>query len=226
VYPTNDPQQVDSYGPTDGDAFVEGTEQGPLTIAAQDDVVVTGNLCYQSWNSGSLASMSTSAGTAYFSTSCGTAPSTPTSDVLGLVAYNYIELNYPNNSGTPNCTNNMAPYGLTASLNCDLCPNNCNATGTTYIDAALLALNQQFWVAEYNTGGSQGYLELNGTIGEDWRGPVGEGNNGYVKDYVYDQRLAYLSPPDYLNPGTNSWQIGSISTSRASCPSTLCSSVP
>ncbi len=29
--------------------------------------------------------------------------------------------------------------------------------------------------------------------------------SGYAKNYQYDPRLIYLSPPYYLNPGTSQW---------------------
>jgi hypothetical protein len=230
-YNSSDPSEYGQSSATDGDAIVEGTINSPLTIASQDNVVITGDVCYNSFNSGSLTTLSTGAGSAAVSTNCGTAPSTPSGDVLGLVSYNYVELNHPYNgsygSSVPTCASNMATYGTSGSLDCDLDP----SSGTTYVDAAILALNDQFWVTYFDQGNPDGNLEVNGAISEDWRGPVGQFGgsgpiHGYSKDYLYDQRLGYLSPPDYLNPGTASWQIGSIDTTRTPCPTTLCSAFP
>jgi hypothetical protein len=232
-YGTNNSQEFGTYGPTEGDAIVEGTVQGPLTIAAQNDVVVAGNVCYQSW------------------TNCGTAPSTQTTaDVLGLIAYNYVELNHPvsctsyDRSGNCNqytnasaCPNNEAPMGPGTSLDCSLSPGNSGTypnTGATYIDAAILALNHQFWVNYFDQGNAMGNIEINGSISEDWRGPVGTFNNngqittGYSKQYDYDPRLEYISPPQYLNPGTSSWALGSLSSSKGFCPTAItgCSTIP
>ena len=213
-YGTNNAQEFGTYGPTEGDAIVEGTVEGPLTIAAENNVVIAGNICYQSW------------------TNCGTAPSTQTTaDVLGLIAYNYIEVNHPVDSQSKNatsCPSNEAPMGPGTSLDCSLDPGNTGTypdTGTTYIDAAILALNHQFWVNYFDTGKPMGTIEINGSISEDWRGPVGtfdrnqQPASGYSKTYDYDPRLEYLSPPQYLTPGTSSWALGSLSSSKGFCPS-------
>jgi hypothetical protein len=231
-YGTNNSQEFGTYGPTEGDAIVEGTVQGPLTIAAQNDVVIAGNICYQSW------------------ANCATAPSTETTaDMLGLIAYNYVEVNHPvtctnNNNGNCNqysndakCPSNEAPMGPGTSLDCSLDPGNTGTypnTGTTYIDAAILALNHQFWVNYFDQGNPMGNLEINGSISEDWRGPVGQFSNndqitnGYSKQYDYDPRLEYISPPQYLTPGTSSWALGSLSSSKGFCPTgiTGCSTIP
>ena len=221
-YGTNNAEEFGTYGPTEGDAIVEGTVQGPLTIAAENNVVIAGNICYQSW------------------TNCGTAPSTQTTaDVLGLIAYNYIEVNHPVSGGNnaSACPSNEAPMGPGTSLDCSLDPGTTGTypnTGTTYIDAAILALNHQFWVNYFDKGGALGNLEINGSISEDWRGPVGQYNSsqqithGYSKQYDYDPRLEYLSPPQYLTPGTSSWALGSLSSSKGFCPPgiTGCSTIP
>jgi hypothetical protein len=208
---------------TNGDVLVEGTEAGPLTIAAQNDVVITGNLCYANWLT---------------SGACDTTPPTTgaTSDVLGLIAYNYVVVNHPmqsqgrgnNYQNDSNCTSNLATFGSTTSnsgLSCDL--------DNPVIDAAILALNNQYFVSNWDNGNLLGNINVNGSISEDWRGPVGTfggggGSTGYSKQYTYDQRLEYLSPPGYLNPGTSSWQLGTISAVTGICPSTLtgCSTKP
>jgi hypothetical protein len=163
--------------------------------------------------------------------------------VLGLIAYNYIEVNHPvsgngNNANNASaCPSNEAPMGPGTSLDCSLEPGNTGTypnTGTTYIDAAILALNHQFWVNYFDTGNPMGNLEINGSISEDWRGPVGtfdrnqQPASGYSKQYDYDPRLEYLSPPQYLTPGTSSWALGSLSSSKGFCPSgiTGCSTIP
>jgi hypothetical protein len=92
------------------------------------------------------------------------------------------------------------------------------------IDAAMLALNHQFDAHNFDQGSALGNISINGAISEDWRGPVGTfggGNTGYVKQYTYDSRLTYLSPPDYLNPGTSSWQLGAVAATAGGCPTIL-----
>lgn len=228
-----DDQESGWEGPTasatSGDALVEGTEQGPLTIAAQNNIVITGDLCYASWT--------TSGGVP-----CNAAPPNATSDVLGLIAYNYVVVNHPMTytsggggghggggggswGNDSDCTSNEATLGSTTSnsgLSCDL--------DNPVIDAAILALNEQYFVNDWDQGNALDNIYVNGSISEDWRGPVGTGNSstGYAKQYTYDQRLEYLSPPGYLNPGTSSWALGTISAVTGSCPSTVtgCSVTP
>ncbi len=210
-----------STSSTEGDAIVQGTVSGPLTIAAQNNIVITGNLCYASWTADASLPSQDSA--------CGAIPpSTPTTaDVLGLIAYNYVVVNHPmtesgggrggptwNNDST--CTNNLAPIGSGTTPNCDL--------DDPVLDAAILALNQQFFVANWGDGNFLDSINVNGTISEDWRGPVGvggSGGSGYLKNYNYDQRLEWLSPPDYLNPGTSAWTLGTISAVTGTCPSSV-----
>ncbi|HZU80630.1 MAG TPA: hypothetical protein VE991_11995 [Acidimicrobiales bacterium] len=202
--------ETGASGPTYGDAIVQGTVTGPLTIAAQNNVVIDGNICYSS------------------TSSCSSAPTSPSTDILGLVAYNYVEINHPvtysNNQyvNLPSCG-----AGQPAPPACDLSNPN--------IDAVILALNHSFLVNAYNQGAPLGTLTIEGTVDEDWRGPVGTSQSGsivtgYSKNYQYDARLHYLSPPYYLSPGTSSWGLASINVNPGlTCylPSTgTCPAVP
>lgn len=105
--------------------------------------------------------------------------------------------------------------GAPAAPDCDL--------SEPTIDAVILALNHSFLVNAYGDGATLGTLTVDGAIDQDWRGPVGTDDNGtletgYDKDYKYDTRLRYLSPPFYLSPGTNSWQLASINVA----PGAIC----
>lgn len=68
-YPKNGDINTAQYGCADGDAFVQGTLDGNLTIAAQDSIIITGNTTYQGGTGGN--------------------------DLLGLVAENYVEIYHP-----------------------------------------------------------------------------------------------------------------------------------
>jgi hypothetical protein len=157
------------YGCFDGDAFVSGTLKGQLTIAAQDNVVVTSSLTYEGGLGGT--------------------------DLLGLIADNYVEVYHPVNSSGTNLT---AP-----------------GTGPTppmTINAAILSLNHSFIVQNYRRGAPKGTLSVRGAIAQRYRGPVGTFGgqgiiSGYAKDYVYDQRLKYLSPPKFLDPVASAWRV-------------------
>jgi hypothetical protein len=72
------PGDVTTYGCRDGDVFVKGTLNGQLTIAAENDVVVTGNLTY----AGGLAG----------------------ADLLGLIPNEYVWVYHPVDSSDDNIT--------------------------------------------------------------------------------------------------------------------------
>jgi len=47
-------------------------------------------------------------------------------------------------------------------------------------------------------------------IAQLYRGPVGTSGGsgtGYLKDYRYDDRLAYSEPPYFLNPTSTAWYV-------------------
>lgn len=173
--------ETGNSGPSYGDAIVQGTVGAPLTIATANNIVVDGNICY-------------------LNNPCGSAPPTTSTEVLGLIAQNFVEINHPNRA--PSCGS-----GWSSAPDCTL----QNPT----VDAVILAMNGSFIVNNYNQGSPLGTLTVVGAIGQQWRGPVGtiSGNSpatGYLKDYIYDNRLQVLSPPYYLNPGTASWGLGGI----------------
>ena len=68
------------------------------------------------------------------------------------------------------------------------------------IYGAILSVAHTFQVQNYHVGGARGTLKIVGSIAQNFRGTVGMGSNGYLKDYGYDTRLTYLSPPKFLVP--------------------------
>ncbi len=94
------------------------------------------------------------------------------------------------------------------------------------IDAAIMSLNHSFYVQNWATGSNAACsgshpcavpgahsLIVNGVITQEFRGPVGTFSgsppvlqSGYNKDYSYDSRLKYLSPPFFLSPTQSAWQ--------------------
>jgi hypothetical protein len=100
-------------------------------------------------------------------------------DILGLIATEYVWVYHPVNSFGQNLTN---LEDLT-------------------INAAILALNGSFVVENSDKGATLGTLNVTGAIAQQWRGIVGRSNlsgdplHGYSKNYVWDQRLQYDSPP-------------------------------
>jgi hypothetical protein len=207
----------------EADAFVSGALSGQLTIGSQNDVIVDGNITYQdctSWGVG---------GHGVAQTSPCDYNATGTNDSLGLIAYNYVEVNHPVANQT--LLGSLLPAcGQADSFGIKLPPPLClpgAAPNNVTIDAAILALNQSFVVNNYTQGAPEGTLTVYGSMAQFARGPVGTFNSGglvsgYTKGYTWDPRLALFSPPSYLQPGTPAWGLGS----SASDLSTLCPQLP
>lgn len=76
------------------------------------------------------------------------------------------------------------------------------------IEAAILSINHSFRVSMWADGDEMGDLTVLGAIGQRFRGIVGLVNTtGYIKDYVYDERLRYLQPPHFIDPVASAWQV-------------------
>ena len=78
------------------------------------------------------------------------------------------------------------------------------------IDAAILSLLHSFTVDNYDCGNKLETLIVNGAIAQKYRGAVGTSGSaarGFIKDYNYDDRLRYRSPPYFLEPIAASWHV-------------------
>jgi type IV pilus assembly PilX-like protein len=113
---------------------------------------------------------------------------------LGLIPNNFARVYHPvtNRSGTA-------------------CTNASNSPRDVDIDAAILSLQHSFIVDNYFCGSALGTLTIQGAIAQRFRGPVGTGGTsvqtGYAKQYTYDDRLAYISPPHFLSPVEAGWEL-------------------
>jgi hypothetical protein len=123
---------------------------------------------------------------------CRTSCTSPEGEaLLGLIANNFVRVYHPCSSGE----------------------NKEGSLSNPTIDAAILAIKHSFIVDNYNCGPSLGTLNVEGAIAQKFRGPVGTGGsggstNGYLKNYVYDDRLRYLEPPSFIEPTGSAWVIG------------------
>ncbi|MCA1598221.1 MAG: hypothetical protein LC769_04240, partial [Chloroflexi bacterium] len=117
--------------------------------------------------------------------------------MLGLIANNFVRIYHPVSKRDAN-----NPYSCT----------NASGTKTNIVaDAAILSLQHSFTVDNYYCGAALGNLSINGVIGQKFRGPVGRGGggsviSGYTKDYDYDDRMRFRSPPHFLDPVQASWR--------------------
>jgi hypothetical protein len=112
--------------------------------------------------------------------------------LLGLIASNWIRVYHPTRVQDGNCVNDGGPSG-----------------GLT-IEAALLALNHSFTVDTFWCGDPLGNLTVTGAIAQRFRGPVGQfgsPDTGYIKNYTYDDRLRFRSPPRFLDPVQSTWRV-------------------
>jgi hypothetical protein len=186
-----------TYPPTSGcgNAIVHtasgGSYSGQLTIAAENDVIIDGDIRRTS----------------------------SSADLLGLIANNFIRVMHPvcesndlgcaGTTGVPGSVSEESAKG-----DCDADNDNnrgVNGTGSNSdlnIDAALLAIDHSFIVDHYDCGGSLGTLTVNGAISQKFRGAVGTtGGTGYIKDYNYDDRLRFQEPPHFFDPVQSAWHV-------------------
>jgi type II secretory pathway pseudopilin PulG len=147
-----------------GNVIVHGDYSAKLTIAAENDIIVDGNIVRGG------------------------------NGLLGLISNNFVRVKhpYPTQTCRTECGSGTGSSGLT----------------NLRIDAAILAINHSFIVDHYSCGSSLGELTVNGAIGQKFRGAVGlTSGAGYLKDYNYDDRLRYLSPPHFLDPVESAWHV-------------------
>jgi hypothetical protein len=165
-----------------GDAFIEGTYSGQLTIATYNNIVVTGNLCMES---------------------CESELPLKGEGVLGLVANNFVRIFHP----VPYKTEIKEGKEVKVFE----CKNGTGILQNVTIDAAILAIEHSFIVDNYKCGAKLGTLRVNGAIAQKYRGAVGttgSKGSGYLKSYNYDSRLRYLEPPSFIQPEKTAWVIG------------------
>ncbi|GEK80998.1 hypothetical protein [Agrococcus baldri] len=117
----------------------------------------------------------------------------PDDDMLGLIGNNMV---YVRNPAIETCTG--SGWWETCSTRVD----SPNIT----IDAAILSL-RSFAVQNTGvTGDRDGTLTVRGSIAQAFRGVVAY-QSGYNKDYVYDPRLRFRSPPHFLSPVTSAYGV-------------------
>lgn len=196
---SNGPRTADDYGCRDGDVFLWGELDGQLTIAAENDV----NLVWDT-----------------------TVADLAGDDILGLVADNFVQVYHPQRRGYgyrwewDDRGNREGRWVLRyGEIGVNVPPRfhdmgNNKVWRNVTIHAAILGIRHSFRVSAHRDGDSLGKLNVTGVIAQRYRGPVGTFNrsagrseSGYEKNYVYDERLRYLSPPHFLDPVESAWEV-------------------
>ena len=177
-------KDVTSYDCKAGDVFVEGTLKGQLTIAADNNVIVTGDTKYSDNGTGT--------------------------DVLGLVANNFAQVYHPVNSNGDNLAV-QHPDGTSSTLfgieiDAALLSVQHSFLVQNYNKGAALSDSTHklkvFGVIAQ---------EYRGPVGTSSGGNI---STGYYKDYNYDSRLMVLPPPYFLLPVAAPWQVSSMSEQK------------
>ncbi len=196
-----------------GSVYVSGTYSKSLTIAAERELIINGNIVPTG-------------------VTVGEAPTG--TDVLGLIATHYVRIYHPvgetYTKGGGGCESHN-PSGQHTFKDPEVKPGVCeytneyyapreeyycdapNATGylnDPWVYAAILSTSHSFLVDNFDCGSTSqlGKLDLYGALAQKFRGIVGQpGEHGYIKNYKYDERLATDEPPYFLAPLKAGWKI-------------------
>jgi Tfp pilus assembly protein PilX len=127
----------------------------------------------------------------------------PTANAVGgLIADGFVRVYHPvTRDSSGNCTGNKTT-GTPGYPGRDL--------GDVEIDAAILSVQHQFRVDNYDCGTHEGNLTVKGAIAQKFRGTVGtvgSPGTGYTKNYSYDDRLKSISPPYFIDPVVSEWRV-------------------
>lgn len=162
-----------------GTVYVEGTVNGRITVAAENDVVVTGDILLAGGPNGD--------------------------DIVGLVASNSVEVMHPwvcTNYRKGVCQSWSDSPSVTGGY-----PHR-SQSGKLQVYASIQTLQHSFWVQAYDQGSSQGTLYVYGSIAQRYRGAVGTtAGTGYLKSYNYDPRLVVQSPPYFPQWQNATWTV-------------------
>lgn len=192
---------------TKGDVFLQGSLKGQLTIAAENNIGLTGSTYYADsyvYDSGGNP-------VAVSNANYGSVPTSSTNNLAVVpnnYLYNYNPINtLSSNTDTYKRVSDWKPY--------------LKAVGTTFdptsqanvvYNFSAMAINHCFGTQNPSpsTGLQGGGIYLYGSIAQKYRCIVGWGNQGYLKHYSYDQRLHSISPPYLLDISEGHWQRSMI----------------
>jgi hypothetical protein len=171
-----------------GNAFVEGTVDGQVTVATDNNIYLVGPTS-DDWGNMTVGAASLVGG-----------------DVMGLAASKFILVNH-DVSGGPD---NFGPAGCTSS-GPGACPESyAPIVETPTIDAVVFTVNDALGTSDFWAGGVMGNMTINGAIVSNFMDVEGEFSGcclvtGYNEIYNWDSRLAHLTPPYFIPPDQSQW---------------------
>ena len=165
-----------------GNVYVRGTYTGQLTIAAENDIIIDGDICRGS---------------------CGTPTGT---GMLGLIANNFVRVyhkyeitEYDDDEDDDNVHGDCGDDGerdatSTISTSTPRSSRSSTPSSSTTTTAAATTRRPQRRRRDRPEVPRPGRHRPGGT--------------GYIKNYVYDDRLRYQEPPYFIEPTGTAWVIG------------------
>lgn len=210
-----------------GNLYAEGVLKGRVTLAAAESVIVTGDLVLAGGPNGSdMLGLVATNSVEVFHPRMVTYTSQQRRANCGSNTGSGRTWQYClSTDGSGNMTGNEKEshetpygYGVWPTRYDDPADGNTpNPNSGIQIAGSIQTLQHSFWVQKYNKGSGKGTLLVNGSIAQRWRGIVGTagGASGYIKDYNYDTRLQYSTPPYFPKWAKAQWSLrysGEIST--------------
>lgn len=206
IYVDSINNSIDKFGLDTGNVFISGELDGRLTIAAKNNIYITGYDPTKWEHPEQLTDKDRTKGIVYAKT-----PDDPEcDDMLGLIAGKNVEiLHYgwlKDDGGWPESETRSERIGMrwrNVTVENDVAINDIN------IHAAIFTLNGSFGFEKYDKGPYKGYINFVGSMFQNRRGAVGlvGRTNGYSKNYTYDERMRSVAPPNFIEPENAKWYI-------------------
>lgn len=209
--------QNGKFAPASGNVFVSGELRGRLTIAAANDIYITGKDPTE-WIP-LPPQVSPHQRQSYFNNSISSTDGIKYAGTTFNPVYENGEL-----IGYQATGNDM--LGLVANNNIWIIASGWFAEGGNHfnitsippnltIHAAVFAINHSFGNEDpYLPPRPGGTLTLRGSLIQNMRAAVGyTSGDGYHKDYAHDNRMLYDTPPHFLAPAESGWLMYELSES-------------
>jgi hypothetical protein len=215
-YPASDASGQDEtqYDCREGDAFVRGQAGNPITVSAENDVVITDDITY--------------------------VRATDKTNVVGLVAEGNVEIYHPIDCKTTVSSPKVCPdvwdYWTsdsapgTSGYRNVVEPDGQPAAYNLVVEAAIISMNHSFLLQNYDKGSELGTLTVRGGIYQRFRGPVGATlttsppdtttRRGALvgfrsKAYEHDRRMLSVPPPAFPVPTGAAWAVTHVAEQLA-----------